>query len=210
VPERGVWIRTAKIHKSYHTSIFGGKIRSMKLYRFSPIKTKEDLFEAIKHIHFESHKLCKHSFGYYLPNNAGNIGVFCHYDDEYENLIKIRKELTKPSDNPNQKYFTLLKPILISAQNGFPETTYTYLYIRKPDPYRHHVGDIDFYLELEEYKKLKDELLAGRKMKGARDFDRPDLDMIELYDPDVDVLAYVSTEKRSDAVRIKLSDFTKL
>ena len=34
--------------------------------------------------------------------------------------------------------------------------------------------------------------------------------MIELYDPDVDVLAYVSTEKMSEAVRVKSSEFTKL
>lgn len=182
----------------------------MKLYRFSPIRTKDVLFEAIKHIHLEAHKLSKQSFGYYLPNNAGNIGVFCHYDDEYENLIKIRKELTEPSDNPNQKYFTLLQPIVIPAQGDAPETTYTHLYIRKPDPYRHHVGDIDFYLEPDKYKELKNALLADNKMKGARVFDRPDLDMIELYDPDVDVLAYVSTERMSEAVRVKLSDHTKL
>lgn len=182
----------------------------MKLYRFSPIKSEEELLEVIKYIHFETHKLCKQSFGYYLSNNAGNIGVFCHYDDEYENLINVRKELTEPSDNPNQKYFTLLKPVVISAHDGVPETTYTYLYIRKPDPYRHHVGDIDFYLEPDKYKELKGDLLAGKKMKGVRVFERPDLDMIELYDPDVDVLAYVSTQKMSEAVRVKLSDITKL
>ncbi len=182
----------------------------MKLYRFSPINNEEKLLEAIKHIHFESHRLCKQSFGYYLPNNAGNIGVFCHYEDEYETLTKIRTRLTEPSDNPNQKYFTLLKPIVISAQDNVPETTYTHLYIRKPDPYRHHVGDIDFYLEPDKYKELKDELIVGKKMKGVRVFERPDLDMIELYDPDIDVLAYVSTEKMSEAVRVKLSNHTKL
>ena len=68
---------------------FGVECKNMKLYRFSPIKTKEDLFEAIKHVHFECYKLCKQSFGYYLPN-AGNMGIFCHYEDEYDNLIKIR------------------------------------------------------------------------------------------------------------------------
>src|SRR3989344_5502113 len=163
----------------------------MKLYQFSPIKSEEELFEAIKHIHFEAHKLCKKAFGHYLPN-SGNMGVFCHFDDEYENLIKIRKELTEPSDNPNQKYFVLLKPIVISAQDDIPETTYTHLYIRKPDPYRHHVGDVDFYLEPKEYQALKASLLSGKEMLGARVFDRADLDMIELYDPDVDALAYVS------------------
>ena len=140
----------------------------MKLYRFSPIQSIDELLEAAKHINFEAHKLSKQSFGYYLPNNAGNIGVFCHYDVEYEALIKFRKELTEPSDNPNQKYFTLLKPIVIPAQDDVPETTYTHLYIRKPDPYRHHVGDVDFYLEPEKYKQLKDELIEGKKMEGAR------------------------------------------
>ncbi len=181
----------------------------MKLYRFSPIKNREELLETIKHIHFECYKLCKQSFGHYLPN-AGNMGVFCHYDEEYERLIGIRKELTEPSNNLNQKYFRLYEPIVIPAQGDVPETTYTYLYIRKPDPYRHHVGDVDFYLEPEEYRELKKSLLAGKKMIGARVFERPDLDMIELYDPDVDALAYVSTNKMSEMVRVKLSEATKL
>ncbi len=181
----------------------------MKLYRFSPIKSQEELFEAIKHIHFSCHQLCKNSFGYYLPN-SGNMGVFCHYDDEYERLINIRKELTKPSDNPNQKYFRLHRPIVIPARDDIPETVYTFLYIRKPDPYRYQVGDVDFYLEPEKYNELKKELLNGKKMKGARVFERPDLDMIELYNPDIDTLAYVSTEKMSETVRVKQSDITKL
>jgi hypothetical protein len=181
----------------------------MKLYRFSPIQNKEELFEAIKHIHYKCYQLCKESFGLYLPN-AGNIGVFCHYDDEYEMLINIRKELTKSSNNPNQKYFELYKPFVISANNDIPETVNTHLYIRKPDPYRSQVGDVDFYFEENKYKELKKELLNGKKMKGARIFDRPDLDMIELYNPDVDALAYVSTIKMSTDVRVKQSDITKL
>ena len=181
----------------------------MKLYQFSPIKNKEELLEAIKHVHFSCYQLCKQSMGKYLPN-AGNMGIFCHYDNEYEELIKIRKELTEESDNVNQKYFRLHEPIVISAKDDAPETTYTHLYIRKPDPYRHHVGDVDFYLEPEEYKKLKQSMLNGKIIKGARVFDRPDLDMIELYDPDVDALGYISTAKMSEAVRVNLSEHTKL
>jgi len=181
----------------------------MKLYRFSPIKSKKELFEAIKHIHFECYRLCKQSFDKYLPN-AGNIGVFCHYDDEYDYLTKVRKELTEASDNVNQKYFRLHKSITIPAKDDVPETTYTFLYIRKPDSYRHHVGDVDFYLEPKKYEELKQAMLTGKKVKGARVFERPDLDMIELYDPDIDALGYVSTEKMSEAVRVKLSEHTKL
>ena len=181
----------------------------MKLYRFSPIKNKKGLLEAIKHVHFSCYQLCKQSMGNYLPN-AGNIGIFCHYDDEYETLIKVRKELTEESDNVNQKYFRLHEPVVIPSKGDVPETTYSHLYIRKPDPYRHHVGDVDFYLEPEEYKKLKEVLLNGKVIKGARVFDRPDLEMIELHNPDIDALGYISTAKMSEAVRVKLSEHTKL
>jgi hypothetical protein len=181
----------------------------MKLYRFSPIQNEDELFESIKHIHLECHRLCKQSFGVYLPT-IGNVGVFCHYDDEYDVLVKMRKGLTEPSDNPNQKYFPLVKPIVILASGGVPETTYTHLYIRKPDPYRAHVGDIDFYVDSKKYAELKQLIKEGKKIKGARIFERPDLDMIELYDPDSDALGYISTRTMAETVRIKLSDATKL
>lgn len=178
-------------------------------YRFSPIKNIEELLEAIEHIHFSSYKLSKQSFGHYLPN-AGNLGLFCHYDEEFEILKKIRDKISEKSDNAELKYFTLLEPIIIPAKDDVPETNYTHLYIRKPDIYRYQVGDIDFYIENGEYQELKQTMLNGKKVYGARVFDRPDLDMIELYDPDIDVLAYVSTSTMTEKVRIKLSDATKL
>ena len=181
----------------------------MSLYTFSPIKNKDELFRAIEFVHFECHKLCEQSFGRYFPN-AGNIGIFCHYDDEYELLINFRKEITEPSDNLNQKYFRLHEPIILPAKDDIPETAYTYLYIRKPDPYRHQVGDIDFYLEPNEYAELKQSLLNNEKIKGTRLFDRTDLDMVELHNPDIDALAYVSTNLMAQKVRVKLSDSTNL
>lgn len=175
----------------------------MKLYRFSPIKNQEELIEAIRFTHFACYKLCKDSFGEYYPN-AGNIGVFCHYEEEYEFLTELRKNMTIESDNVNQKYYRLHQPIIIAAKDDIPETTYTFLYIRRPDPYRHHVGDVDFYLEPQKYLELKNSMLNGLTIKGARIFDRIDLDMIELYNPDVDALAYVSTEKMTQAVHLKI------
>jgi hypothetical protein len=174
----------------------------MKLYQFSPIKNEAELLKAIEHIHFSCFKLCKQSFSKYLPV-AGNVGVFCHYDDEYELLTKLRKELCEPSDNPNKKYFPLHKPIVIPAKGDVPETTYTHLYIRKPDPYRAQVGDIDFTLEEPDYSELKNSLSEGKKVKGLRVFERPDLDMIELYDPDNDALGYVSPRDMTEKVRVK-------
>jgi hypothetical protein len=181
----------------------------MKLYRFSPIQDKSELMEAIRHIHYACMELCRSSFGEYLPN-AGNIGIFCHYDDEYERLVEVRKRLTKPSEDPNQKYFELHEPIEIPATGDYPDTKYTHLYIRKPDPYRHHVGDVDFYLPPAEYTKTKQSLLDGKIIEGARIFPRGDLDMIELHNPDTDALAYVSTSIMSKSVRKKLSEETKL
>ena len=172
----------------------------MKLYRFSPIKNQQELIEAVTHIHVECYKMCKNSFGEYLPN-AENIGIFCHYDQEYEILTKLREEMTESSTNWNQKYFTLHNPIVIPEINNIPGATYKYLYIRKPDPYRHHVGDIDFFLPKNNYKKLKEEILAGKSIKGIRIFSSPTLDMIELYNPDTDVLGYISDEMMVDLVK---------
>ncbi len=181
----------------------------MKLYRFSPIENKEQLMQAIEHVHFSCYKLCQQSFGEYL-SNAGNMGVFCHYENEYDKLVEIRKTITKPSDNPDQKYYELIKPIIIPAKDEVPETTYTHLYIRRPDIYRSQVGDVDFYLEESEYRALRQELIGGKVIPGARIFPRNDLDMIELFDPDIDALGYVSTNLMSEKVRIKLSEETKL
>ena len=188
---------------------FGSEVAPMKLYRFSPIQNKEELLKAIRYVHLACNKLCKQSFGEYLPN-AGNLGIFCHYDDEYDRLIALRKEMTEESDNLNQKYFRLHEPITIPAKDGIPETTYTHLYIRKPDPYRHHVGDVDFSLKPEEYKELKQAMQNGEVVKGARIFPRQDLDMIELYDPDVDACGYVSTEKMAATAHVKQSEETNL
>lgn len=182
----------------------------MKLYRFSPIKTKEELLKAIEHVHFKSYKLCKQSFGKYFTN-AQNMGIFCHYDGENEILTKLRKELTDANDSINSgKYFRLLEPIIIPAKGDVPETTYSYLYIRRPDPYRYQVGDADFFLDEADYKKLKESMIAGKQIKGARIFDRADPDMIELYDSDVDVLTYVSTSTIAKSVRAKISEYIKL
>ncbi len=134
------------------------------------------------------------------------MGIFCHYDNEYEILIKIRKELTEDSENINQKYYKFHEPIVIPVEGDIPEITYTHLYIRKPDPYRHHVGDVDFFLEQEKYTELKESLLNGsKKINGVRVFNRTDLDMIELYDPDIDALAYISTKMMTEKVRVKVN-----
>ena len=124
----------------------------MRPYRFSPIKSKEELYEAIKHTHFACFELCRMAFGKYLPI-SGNIGIFCHYDNEYTFLTKLREELTKSSDNWNQKYFRLHEPIVVPSKDAVPKTVYTYLYIRRPDQTHPEVGDVDFVMKREEHQK---------------------------------------------------------
>lgn len=173
----------------------------MESYRFSPIKNEEELFEAIKYTHFSCFDLCKNNFERYLPV-AGNIGIFCHYYDEFKFLTKLREELTEESDNWNQKYYRLHKPITIPAHGDIPSATYTYLYISKPDE-RHEVGDVDFVLNSKEYSELKNSLLEGIEIKGVEILDRPDLDLIKLSDPTVDTLSFIGIEYMSGNIGIK-------
>ncbi len=133
------------------------------------MRTKDDLLDYIEYTHFACYQLCFNSFGKYLPN-AGNIGIFCHYDDEFEALKAVREDITEASDNPELKYFTLLEPITIPARDDIPETTYTHLYIRKPDPYRSQTGDVDFFLSQDKYDSLKRSMIEGKQIPGTRLF----------------------------------------
>ena len=169
----------------------------------------KDLRQAISQIHNGANRLCLNTFGHVL-NNAGNIGVFCQSRDEFERFTEIRKSIIKASNNPNQKYFELIKPIIFNAEGNVPKTTYTHLYIRRFDPEEPHLGDVDFYIPLKEFKNLKQRLILGDKIQGARIYDRQDLDMIELFDPAINVLAYVSTKEMTEKARVKQSEETKL
>ncbi len=168
----------------------------MKLYRFSPIENKEQLIEAIKYTHFASFSLCQKALGKYFPV-AGNIAIFCHYKKEFEFLKKLGEELTNPEDSFNGKYFRLYEPLVFAAQGDIPETTYEYLYIRQPDRFRSQVGDIDFVINKDEYKKIQ----ALPEVSGVEVFDtRPDLGMLELFNPEFDVLIYLTTKSISEIV----------
>ncbi|MFA6514364.1 MAG: hypothetical protein WCT50_03715 [Patescibacteria group bacterium] len=174
----------------------------MKFYRFSPIENKDQLFEAIKYTHLKCFELCKKIYGKYLPA-AGNIGIFCHYDDEYKFLTKLRKKLTEESDNWNEKYYRLHEPIVIYGQGNTPRAVYTYLYIRKPDQHE-EVGDVDFVLDKKEYDELKNSLLHDKEIKGIKIFNRPDLDLIGLSDSNIDTLSFIGAKNMAENVKIEL------
>lgn len=168
-------------------------------FRFSPIRSKEQLLEAIQYSHFACFELLKRNFGKYLPV-AGNIEIFCHSDNEYQFLTNLRKEMTDVSDNWNKKYYRLHEPITIPARDDVPKTEYTYLYIRKPDQHT-EVGDVDFVSNKKEYSELKDSLLHGKEIKGLKIFDRPNLDLIKTFDPDIDALSFIGTKNMTENVK---------
>lgn len=169
--------------------------------RFSPIKSKFELEEAIKYLHTECHKICKQITGGYLPV-AGDVGVFCHYEDEYELLTKFQEQLTKPSDNPKQKYFLLLDPIVVTESDDAPAATYEWLYIRKPSIDSPQVGDIDFVMSDADYAEFKKSVESGA-VEGANIYERPGWDMVELKTLDSDVLPYICTKEMAEKVRVR-------
>jgi hypothetical protein len=106
------------------------------------------------------------------------------------------------SDNWNQKYYRLHEPITVPTQGDVPGASYTYLYIRKPDQHS-EVGDVDFVLSEPKYSELKSRLLAGLVGKGMEILDRSDLDLIKLFDPNVDVLAFIGKKDMAQNLRIQ-------
>lgn len=177
----------------------------MKLYRFSPITSEEELMAALRYVHETCHKLCHDAVGTYLPV-AGNIGIFCHDYDEYTYLTSLREKLTYREPNYKAKYYPLKDSIHFEEKDGIPAATYEYLYVRKVDPYRSHVGDVDFFVSAEVHEKYKDGLTAGDFRNGARLFERPEENLIELWLPQYDVVSFIANAKMQEKVAGKRAD----
>lgn len=164
----------------------------------------EKLILLIRQLHIEANKLCKDKFGKYFLN-AGNVGIFCQSDEAYEKLTALRKGITEESDNPNQKYFKLNSPMVIEGIEDIPATTYTHLYIRKPDPtpYGKFIGDIDFYTDSQELNEIKDVVKYG-SISGAEIYTQAGVgDMIQLSSPEFKTVAYISIKEMTESVRIR-------
>ncbi len=165
-----------------------------KLFIPSSIKNEEQLFSALEQIHRACHTLCMQSLHSYLPV-AGNIGIFSHSENEYAILKNIQATLVDSSKSVYGKYFKLHSPVVIKAIEDSPSATYTHLYIRKPDPDKPQMGDLDFFLEPKAYAELKAYTIGGG-VYGARILpNRPDLDLIELYNPDINALGYIGDKQ---------------
>lgn len=152
----------------------------MRLYRFSPIVNEKQLIRAVKYVAIQTTRLSKKAIGKTLP--ISSLTIFAHYPSEYEKLVKLLYKLGKLHDENNGPRVILRKPI--DVKNHIIK----YLRIRKPDPYRMQVGCNDF--DVEDYRAFKNKHLKIRSQKLCL-IKRPDYEMIEFFDPDFDVLAYV-------------------
>lgn len=168
----------------------------------SAITSKQQLYDTIQHIHESGYELCRSSFNKRF-RNAGNIGIFCKSEDEYDCLIKIRDDVSIPSENPRQKYFKLKEQFILPKTRDIPATTYSYLYIRKPDPtpYGEHRGDMDFYTDPEEFENLL-HAVKRRTIPNAHIYIQAGIgEIVEMSSTSSDVLAYLSTKKITKLLR---------
>lgn len=152
----------------------------MQLYRFSPIKNEKQLREAVIYIADKTSELSRKVIGKSLP--ISSLTIFAHYSDEFEKLSEIVKTLGNFFNDNNGPRVALHEPIKVGAN------TITHLRIRKPDPYRMHVGCNDFYIP--DYETFKNENLL-KYQNNLRLIKRESYDMLEFFHPDFDVLAYV-------------------
>lgn len=144
----------------------------MQLYRFSPIKTEEELQDAVAYISGAVGDLSEKLLGERFP--LGSLTVFAHYEDEFERLVGFLEKNGERSIENNGPYFKLREPLSGIAL----------VRIRKPDPYRMQVGCAD--LAVGEYKEFKKKY--GNRLHLI---EREEYEMLELHHPDLDVLAYV-------------------
>lgn len=163
---------------------------------------EKELLDIVHEVHLGCFRLCKVVIGNYLPI-AGNMGVFCQSQDDFERFTRVREELTESCDNPNQKYYRLRRPIVIPSTDDLPETSYTYLYIRKPAEDTPELGDVDFILPYDEFVLLKNRVANGENVSGASIYSRPGWDMVELKNPSVRAVAYISYQEMAEKVRVR-------
>lgn len=151
----------------------------MQLYRFSPIQTETELKEAIGYLIKQEAELAAKAVGNSLPITY--LTIFSHYADEYDRLVSLVQTWGEVSKANNGVKALLRQPITEQDQN------INELRIRKPDPYRMQVGCCDFGIEY--YCAFKESHLTNNP--NLRLIERPDYEMIEFFDPDFDVLAYI-------------------
>jgi len=163
------------------------------LYRFSPIDNKQGMLDAVEYVTKEATKMVFRDKGYTLPIKY--VTIFAHYEKEYSELVELAAQLGTQSDTNNGIKTALDKPIEIFAMkldvNGEHQDvihSIESIRIRKPDPYRTQVGCCDFEYDGDYTWLASTETLSSNT---TRRIQRDDIDMVEFFNPDFDVLGYV-------------------
>lgn len=143
------------------------------------IRNQKELIEAVAYTALQTSKMAKKVTGKTFPIKS--LTIFSHSQEEFESLVKITESLGKPYNYNNGPRVELDEPIEIEGN------IITHLRIRKPDLERPQVGCNDFETD---YNAFKNDYLLKHK-ENLSLIKRPEYEMIELHDPDFDVLAYV-------------------
>lgn len=110
------------------------------------------------------------------------VCIFSHSDNEYQDLLKLAAEIGTIADQtPTGPVFKFNSPPETKA--GKPKV----LKIRIPDSSRPQRGDCDFNTN---YPEFKSKYLHKPRFSLIV---RPNFEMLELKDPEYDILAYFSS-----------------
>jgi hypothetical protein len=151
----------------------------MKLYRFSPMQSKDEFLEAIRYAAVQTTALAEKCID--IPLTTESLTIFTHYPDEFERLSKFVEEMGEPYNEHNGPRVKLKEPITVGTN------VIKFVRVRNPDPYRMQVGCVDYLIT--DYQDFKNRFLATTT--ALHSIKRPEYEMIEFADPDFDVLAYV-------------------
>lgn len=155
----------------------------MNSFRFSPIKAEDELIQAVTYIANRSESLAQKVIGRKLPITS--LTVFSHFEEEFKELKKIIAGLGTSYNENNGPRVKLYSPIIASGNK------IEYLRIRKPDSERPQVGCNDY--DITSYKEFKSQYLSYH-YKNLRLIIRSEYEMIEFFDCEFDVLAYVVSD----------------
>lgn len=146
------------------------------------IKSEVELIKMVQYVATTTSAMAKKVLGRAFPIHS--LTIFAHSPEEYDGLVKMVEKLGVPFNFNNGPRIALRAPINVEGNS------ITHLRIRKPDSARPQVGCNDFDAD---YSVFKKEFLV-KFSQNLRLEVRPQYEMIELFHPAFDVLAYVVSD----------------
>jgi hypothetical protein len=149
-------------------------------YRFSPIESTGQLTEAVEYVTGLAGVLAESLTGRRPPVHY--VTIFAHYQAEYTELCQLLAKLGRSILTNSGAAAKLHHPIDVAGQH------ITNLRIRQPDPYRMQVGCCD--LDVPDYQAFK-AAHFNELSPTVRQVHHRELEMLEIFAPGFDILAYV-------------------